>query len=285
MQYFHGLLEALNLDPTAQARLQQAIDRNSEAELAAFLRDTRLPEPHQRTLRELPQLSGRNLEKILGQAEGLSLNATMRAAVENLRHILRALQPYAVLNHLSLDLTEIHDLGYYTGITFELLAPGLGFRVASGGRYDDLVGTFGAPLPAVGVAFGIERLLLARSEERPSSRPVRPLAPHLLVTTGYDPQFIAALEQARRQGLRIAVDLEQRRGDELWRAALGMAAPCAAAWCDGQAHWASLDGAEPAIETLNLDELNARLTTLAAWTRSNPEIPGHSASSRNDQDA
>jgi hypothetical protein len=101
------------------------------------------------------------------------------------------------------------------------------------------------------------------------------------VTTGYDPQFTAAVEQARRQGLRIAVDLEQRCGDELWRAAQGMAAPYAVEWCDGQVHWASLDGAEPAIETLNLDELYARLTTLAAWARSNPETPGRSAFSSN----
>ena len=57
---------------------------------------------------------------------------------------------------VSLDLTEIHNLGYYTGITFEVLAHGVGYRLASGGRYDNLVGSFGSPQPAVCEAFGLE---------------------------------------------------------------------------------------------------------------------------------
>ncbi len=52
-------------------------------------------------------------------------------------------------------------VGSYGNLTFEALAPGVGFRIASGGRYDHLIGTFGAPLPAVGAALGLERVLLA----------------------------------------------------------------------------------------------------------------------------
>ena len=48
---------------------------------------------------------------------------------------------------VSYDLAEVRDLDYYTGITFEGFAPGLGFSLISGGRYDDLIGHFGPPCP------------------------------------------------------------------------------------------------------------------------------------------
>ena len=80
------------------------------------------------------------------------------------------LAAHGVLDKVALDLTEIHNLGYYTGITFEVLAHGIGYRLASGGRYDNLVGSFGNAQPAVGAAFGLERLLLA-SGRRPWPHP------------------------------------------------------------------------------------------------------------------
>ena len=63
---------------------------------------------------------------------------------------------------VSYDLAEVRDLDYYTGITFEGFAPGLGFNLISGGRYDELIGHFGPPLPAVGWALTLDRVLLAR---------------------------------------------------------------------------------------------------------------------------
>jgi len=48
-------------------------------------------------------------------------------------------------------------LPYYTGIVFEALHPDVGL-IASGGRYDLLIGTFGAPRPAIGFAIDVLRL-------------------------------------------------------------------------------------------------------------------------------
>lgn len=53
-------------------------------------------------------------------------------------------------------------LDYYTGVSFEIHVPQLGPRkvIASGGRYDNLVESLGAPhqIPAVGGAIALERL-------------------------------------------------------------------------------------------------------------------------------
>ena len=56
---------------------------------------------------------------------------------------------------------------------FRAYAPGLGFEVASGGRYDHLLARFGRPLPAVGFMLGLDRiaLLLDRQGTPPGAPP------------------------------------------------------------------------------------------------------------------
>ncbi len=61
----------------------------------------------------------------------------------------------------------VRGLDYYVRTTFEIVAKGLGAQstVAAGGRYDGLVKELGGPdLPAVGMAIGVERLLLLLEE-------------------------------------------------------------------------------------------------------------------------
>ena len=60
--------------------------------------------------------------------------------------------------HLTIDLGEIRGFDYYTGILFRAYVRGLGFEVASGGRYDGLPAAFGEDTPAVGFSFSLDRL-------------------------------------------------------------------------------------------------------------------------------
>lgn len=228
MQYFDGLLQALGLDAAQQSQLHGAVDRNSEAELAAFLQAAALPRSHAATVTQLPALSGADVTGILDRAAGLCLNATMQAAVDNLRAICGLLDAHGVLPKVALDLTEIHNLGYYTGITFEVLSPGVGYRLASGGRYDNLVGSFGAPQPAVGAAFGLERLLLALDGgESAGGRRPTPLPADVLVAGGEQADCIALINRVRRLGLHVVVDLQQHHGESLWQWAQQQRINCA----------------------------------------------------------
>jgi len=88
-------------------------------------------------------------------------------AFEGLRAMHALLAP-EVASRVIFDLGLIHDLDYYTGAVFEVYDPALGAPIGGGGRYDDLLGRFGRPLPAVGFALGIDRLHIALAgEERP----------------------------------------------------------------------------------------------------------------------
>jgi histidyl-tRNA synthetase len=56
--------------------------------------------------------------------------------------------------------TLARGLDYYTGSIFELRLINEDLSIGGGGRYDNLIGTFtGKQIPAVGFAFGIDRLL------------------------------------------------------------------------------------------------------------------------------
>jgi ATP phosphoribosyltransferase regulatory subunit len=64
-----------------------------------------------------------------------------------------------------LDLGLVRELGYYTGAVYEVYDPAVGYALGGGGRYDDLLGRFGTPLPACGLALDIGRVHAAQAAE------------------------------------------------------------------------------------------------------------------------
>jgi len=91
-----------------------------------------------------------------------------RRAVGELGRIVAALSEAGLGDRLAIDLAEVRDLDYYTGLVFRAYAPGLGFEVGGGGRYDTLLERFGRPMPAVGFSLGLDRVsLLLERQQRP----------------------------------------------------------------------------------------------------------------------
>jgi ATP phosphoribosyltransferase regulatory subunit len=214
--FFRGLLAALALPDKVAARLRQAVNRKAEAELAALLsQSTDVPTAARQALLALPKLTGG--PGILTEAAVYCVDPLMQLALDDLWQVASLLEAYGVAGSVSYDLGEVRDLDYYTGITYEGFAPGLGFNLISGGRYDDLVGHFGPPLPAVGWALTLDRVLLARELQgvaHPES------APDLLVSARGCPACLEWVGSARRLGLRVEVDPLGLAPDELWSAAI-----------------------------------------------------------------
>ena len=115
------------------------------------------------TIIEMILLDGDNaLEKLSAIEHSLSFSGAGRAATSELRIILEMV-PDAILDKVSVDLTLARGADYYTGFILEgvITSAPVG-AVLGGGRYDNLVGKFGdKPEPAVGMAFGLERILTA----------------------------------------------------------------------------------------------------------------------------
>ena len=63
------------------------------------------------------------------------------------------------------DFSVASSFNYYTGLVFEACSPYLGSPLGSGGRYDRMIGAFGADRPAAGFAFSLEQAMAAASAE------------------------------------------------------------------------------------------------------------------------
>jgi ATP phosphoribosyltransferase regulatory subunit len=119
-------------------------------------------------VREIPRIVGPATDaSVLERAERYA-EGEAAAALENLREILAHLDACGHLGAVMLDLGLIGRHNYYTGAVYEVYAAGLGFTVANGGRYDNLLRRFGEPLPATGFAISLERLISVLPEGEPS---------------------------------------------------------------------------------------------------------------------
>jgi ATP phosphoribosyltransferase regulatory subunit len=146
-------------------------------------------------VRGIPRLVGPAMDgSILEEAERFAVGEEARAALENLKQILRHLEAHGALGAVILDLglTGRHD--YYTGAIYEAYASGLGFTIANGGRYDNLLKRFGNEMPATGFAIYLERLLSVLPEVGP-----RPL----LVLVGGDVEGVEAAADLRGNGVPV----------------------------------------------------------------------------------
>jgi ATP phosphoribosyltransferase regulatory subunit len=71
------------------------------------------------------------------------------------------LEAAGVAARVRVDFGILRSFDYYTGLILEAYAPGLGLPLGGGGRYDDVLASFGVPMPAAGFAISLERLMIA----------------------------------------------------------------------------------------------------------------------------
>ncbi len=139
--------------------------------------------------------------EVLSRAEPLfATDASLRAALQELRAVHERLDAAGLGARVLVDLAEVRGLGYYTGVSFVLLADGVGEPLGGGGRYDDLLGEYGVPRPATGCALDLELVdeaIAQHAEEQTSER-----RPVLLVGAPVERARAAAALRAR--GMLIA---------------------------------------------------------------------------------
>ncbi len=81
------------------------------------------------------------------------------SGVTALEEIMGVLEGNDKLPYVKFDPSLVRGLEYYTGPVFEIFA-GAKASVGGGGRYDQLIASMGGPdLPAVGISFGVDRLM------------------------------------------------------------------------------------------------------------------------------
>jgi histidyl-tRNA synthetase len=124
-----------------------------------------------------------------------------RQGVAELEELFGKAERLGFADRLSFDWTLVRGLDYYTGPIFEARAKtqsGFG-SFGGGGRYDDLVGLYGGqPQGAVGLSFGVERLIGLMMERGGA------------VDTGPRPLLVGAVDtNAVEAGERLALALRR----------------------------------------------------------------------------
>lgn len=79
-------------------------------------------------------------------------------AVEKLKDLAFFLSQTASMENILIDLSEHGGMPYYTGFTVQAYVEGANTAVASGGRYDSLLGSFGSSAPAAGFSLMMRKI-------------------------------------------------------------------------------------------------------------------------------
>jgi len=161
-ELYKQLLDEVGVEPGARARVLDELATHDHVGLEAELERAELSAAEREVLVRLPMLRGG--PEVLDEARELGGEATERAT-RRLAATFDGLREKGIADRVRLDLGLLRDLGYYTGAILEVYDPALGHVLGGGGRYDELMGRFGRPLPAVGFALYLERLHVAQAEE------------------------------------------------------------------------------------------------------------------------
>ncbi|PSQ13425.1 histidine--tRNA ligase [Halobacteriales archaeon QS_8_69_73] len=154
-----GLLESLDGDVDVEAAIR-AVDKSEKIDDEAYhdlLVEAGLDPAEAEAVNDV--LAADDLDELVAFAG----TDRVESAVENLQAVLAAAEDFGAGDYCEVSLSTARGLDYYTGVVFECFdsTGEVSRSVFGGGRYDDLIESFGGePTPAVGVAPGLAPLSL-----------------------------------------------------------------------------------------------------------------------------
>ena len=202
-----GILDEEGLDDAKQNSVRQLLDKKLWTDALVVAREAGVSQKCLDVLESLFETRSEDAFKVLE-----SVKETVRgyessvAAVENLWRILELVKDSGAQLDVVVEAGFARGLEYYTGIIFESYIPGLDIALGGGGRYDKLIQLFGGePIPAVGVAQGIDRIVLALKKQKVSPKTAKN---RVVVISIKDESMAKALELSdmlRKSGLPVEV--------------------------------------------------------------------------------
>ncbi|MCA9562521.1 MAG: ATP phosphoribosyltransferase regulatory subunit [Myxococcales bacterium] len=200
------LLAKLGAAERVYSDIIQAIGERDPVEVGNLVADSECPEPVAQALRLLARM-GPNPDAPTELRNLFPADGELHAILAGVDELAEALNALGFGGRLFVDLGQVNQQGYYTGTTFKIVSRRIGTEVGSGGRYDNLIGRFGKPCPAVGFCLHLESLMeltghAASSSDSEENRPTR-------VTVGRDlVANFSDMVKCRQDGSSAVVDYE-----------------------------------------------------------------------------
>ena len=197
--YFKELVAQLNLEDDVIEEIRMLISSKNFPALNDLL-DEIGDNDITRALKQLPSLFG-GIE-VLDKASDIYANDKITGILYNLRKVFNRLSSLGYEGKISVDLGIVSHTDYYTGIVFKGYLSEVGQSVLKGGRYDNLIGSFGKEMPAVG--FGVNVDSVARHLEKMGANPHgKPVDAVIFGEKGFVVEAIAYAQKLVREGSKV----------------------------------------------------------------------------------
>ncbi len=162
--FFRGLVEEAGFNEEEENQLRILIENKNMFGVEEIISSKEISSNLKTIFLHLPELFG-SLDK-LTHVKSLTKNERALKAIKRLEDLYAILAIYKLEKYVSFDLGMLSKYNYYTGIIFRAYSYGTGESIATGGRYDNLVGQFGKKAPAIGLAFYVDQVMLALSRQK-----------------------------------------------------------------------------------------------------------------------
>jgi histidyl-tRNA synthetase len=209
-----GILSEDKVDDKAQNSVLQLMDKKQYEEALKLAEDSGASQESMAVLRDLVDMKSlKVMETVENMRERIKGYETAVKAAENLDEILRLVLESGCKIDMNVDAGLARGLQYYTGMVFEVNVPELEVALGGGGRYDRLIELFGGePTPAVGIAHGLDRIMLAMQKQKTGLKEDDEKKVMIIPITG---EFVAkALEISRMlrdAGISVEVEVMRRK--------------------------------------------------------------------------
>jgi len=163
-----GIMASEGIDEKMQNSVMQLMDKKQYQDAFEVIGKAKASQKCLNTFKRLIKLKSGNFSEVLKKIrEHVKDYDDALDATENLEEILTLFLDSGCKIGINLEASFARGLEYYTGMIFEAYIPEMDIALGGGGRYDKLIELFGGePTPAVGVAHGLDRIMLAMQKQK-----------------------------------------------------------------------------------------------------------------------
>ena len=209
-----GILRQEKIEDEVQNGIMQSMDKKEYDEAIGLVEEAGASEKCLETLRKLVKVEGSKFSKVLDEMERrVEGFESAFNAVRNLQEILELVSGSGEKINMVVEAGFARGLEYYTGMVFEVYVPEFSIALGGGGRYDKLIEMFGGePTPAVGVAHGLDRIMMAMQKQKAALKTAKEKKVVVIpVNEGLKGEALKISRMLRDAGIPVEVEVMGRK--------------------------------------------------------------------------
>ena len=162
---FRGLVEEAGFNQEETEKLRDLIETKNFFGVEDLLDQLTVSQGLREIFLKLPDIQG-ELSTCVEYIKERTKSSRVMQALERLQKLEAILHLYGFMDYVTIDMSMLSHYSYYTGVIFRAYTYGNGEAIATGGRYDSLVGQFGMDVPAIGLAIVLDQLMIALERQK-----------------------------------------------------------------------------------------------------------------------